>query len=56
MSSEEFSAAWESQRRLRRIPELDWEALNLTTLLVDPPRAGLDRATAKVVEPMESSM
>lgn len=32
-----------------RLEGLDWDSLNFTTLLVDPPRAGLDPATVQLL-------
>lgn len=42
MSSEEFTEAWKSQAKKKRLEGLDWSQLSLRTVLVDPPRAGLD--------------
>lgn len=42
MSSEEFTEAWKTQAAKRRLEGLDWAQLSLRTVLVDPPRAGLD--------------
>ena len=42
MSSEEFTDAWKTQATKRRLEGLDWAQLSLRTVLVDPPRAGLD--------------
>eukprot|EP00803_Ostreobium_quekettii_P008216 evm.model.scf_449.2 EVM.evm.TU.scf_449.2 scf_449:7180-13202(+) len=54
MSSEEFVEAWKQQRPMRRLPELQWTDLKLTTLLVDPPRAGLDKDTEKLLHEFDS--
>ncbi|MHA7878316.1 MAG: tRNA (uridine(54)-C5)-methyltransferase TrmA [Saccharospirillum sp.] len=45
MSSEDFSAAWLGETQSRRARELRLEDYHFTTLLVDPPRAGLDEGT-----------
>lgn len=45
MSSEEFSQAWFEKRQAKGLPPVDWSALDLRTIFVDPPRAGLDPAT-----------
>eukprot|EP00199_Chlamydomonas_sp_CCMP681_P002363 CAMPEP_0119105958 /NCGR_PEP_ID=MMETSP1180-20130426/3784_1 /TAXON_ID=3052 ORGANISM="Chlamydomonas cf sp, Strain CCMP681" /NCGR_SAMPLE_ID=MMETSP1180 /ASSEMBLY_ACC=CAM_ASM_000741 /LENGTH=406 /DNA_ID=CAMNT_0007091155 /DNA_START=60 /DNA_END=1276 /DNA_ORIENTATION=+ len=50
MSSEEFSEAWRTKATKRRLQGLgDWDSLRLDTILVDPPRSGLDAATVKLV-------
>ena len=45
MSSEEFSQAYQGVRPFRRLAETPLEHFRLNTLLVDPPRAGLDSGT-----------
>jgi tRNA (uracil-5-)-methyltransferase len=43
MSSEEFTEAWKTKASKRRLEGLgEWDALNMRTVLVDPPRSGLD--------------
>ncbi|KAL6764932.1 uracil-5--methyltransferase-domain-containing protein [Haematococcus lacustris] len=50
MSSEEFSEAWRTRARKQRLAGLgDWDSLALHTVLVDPPRAGLDPETVQMV-------
>ncbi|KAF5833106.1 uracil-5--methyltransferase-domain-containing protein, partial [Dunaliella salina] len=49
MSSEEFTEAWKSRANRKRLEGLDWSQLELRTVLVDPPRAGLDPGTVKLV-------
>jgi tRNA (uracil-5-)-methyltransferase len=49
MCSEEFVHAWRHKEQKRRLTGLDVEALDLKTLVVDPPRAGLDKDTEKLV-------
>jgi tRNA (uracil-5-)-methyltransferase len=49
VSSEEFSDALAGKRELRRLSGMDIESKNFTTVLVDPPRAGLDDATVEQV-------
>lgn len=47
MASEEFSTAWKEKAKKRRLEGMgDWEDLALRTVLVDPPRAGLDPAVS----------
>ncbi len=43
MSAEEFVQALDGVRVFRRMKEIDINSYELTTLFVDPPRAGLDR-------------
>lgn len=49
MSSEEFVETWRVKGTRNRLAGLDWEQLSLNTLLVDPPRAGLDPDTEKLL-------
>lgn len=49
MSSEEFVEAWRTKAAKRRLEGVSWEDLELNTLLVDPPRAGLDEETEKLL-------
>ncbi|MEH6580034.1 MAG: tRNA (uridine(54)-C5)-methyltransferase TrmA [Amphritea sp.] len=51
MSSEEFSQALQGVREFRRLQErnLDLNSYDFTTVLVDPPRSGLDDETVKQV-------
>jgi len=49
MSSEEFSQAMNGERKFRRLADFDLTAYNYDTVLVDPPRAGLDRDSVELV-------
>ncbi|WP_088330163.1 tRNA (uridine(54)-C5)-methyltransferase TrmA [Lacimicrobium sp. SS2-24] len=49
MSSEEFTQAKEGKRTFRRLQNTDISAFNCKTVLVDPPRAGLDPDTCNLV-------
>lgn len=51
MSSEEFSQALQGVREFRRLKqsEVDLNSYNFSTVLVDPPRSGLDDETVKQV-------
>ncbi|WP_261844581.1 tRNA (uridine(54)-C5)-methyltransferase TrmA [Aliamphritea ceti] len=51
MSSEEFSQALQGVREFRRLKEknIDLNSFNFSTVLVDPPRSGLDDETVKQV-------
>jgi tRNA (uracil-5-)-methyltransferase len=48
MSSEDFTDALNGVRPFRRLREIDLNDYNFSTLLVDPPRAGLDDETLKL--------
>ena len=49
MSSEEFSQAMNAERKFRRLEGFDLTAYNYDTVLVDPPRAGLDKESVELV-------
>ncbi|MGB2040801.1 MAG: tRNA (uridine(54)-C5)-methyltransferase TrmA [Porticoccaceae bacterium] len=49
MSSEEFTQALNKQRPFRRLAQIDLDSYNFSTIFVDPPRAGLDSETEKLV-------
>ena len=49
MSSEEFTEAWKSDRQYKRLDGIDLKGCCFKTLLVDPPRAGLDPATRQLM-------
>lgn len=48
MSSEDFSQAMNGERQFRRLAGFDLTAYNYDTVLVDPPRAGLDPASTEL--------
>lgn len=50
MSAEEFSAVMRNELKSQRADEADVSSFNCKTVLVDPPRAGLDDATVKMVQ------
>ena len=50
VSSEEFTSAWKGQAQLHRLETLDFQLLKLETILVDPPRAGLDDETVQLLK------
>lgn len=54
MSSEEFVEAMDKKREFRRLKEIDLETYSFSTVFVDPPRAGLDDATVKMVQRFEN--
>lgn len=49
MSSEEFSQAMNGERKFRRLEDFDLTAYHYDTVLVDPPRAGLDPDSIELV-------
>ncbi|MCW8831859.1 MAG: tRNA (uridine(54)-C5)-methyltransferase TrmA [Colwellia sp.] len=49
MSSEEFSQAMNGERQFRRLEGFDLTTYNYDTVLVDPPRAGLDVDSIELV-------
>ncbi|MBL4822579.1 MAG: tRNA (uridine(54)-C5)-methyltransferase TrmA [Colwellia sp.] len=49
MSSEEFSQAMNGERKFRRLEGFDLTTYNYDTVLVDPPRAGLDEDSVELV-------
>jgi tRNA (uracil-5-)-methyltransferase len=49
MSSEEFTQAWQTGKKFNRLEGINLKKYDFKTLLVDPPRAGLDDQTIKVV-------
>ncbi|WP_286234600.1 tRNA (uridine(54)-C5)-methyltransferase TrmA [Thalassotalea sediminis] len=49
MSSEEFSQAMNGEKSFRRLADLDLTTYSYETVLVDPPRAGLDPDSVELV-------
>lgn len=49
MSAEDFSAVLAGERSSRRADEAEIDRFDCSTVLVDPPRAGLDEATTELV-------
>jgi len=54
MSAEEFSAVMAGERESRRANEAELERFDCQTVLVDPPRAGLDADTIELVRNYDS--
>lgn len=50
MSAEEFTSAMRGEREFRRLQGIDLKSFNCNTILVDPPRAGLDDETVKMIQ------
>ncbi len=49
LSAGEASAAVRGERLFRRLQDIDLESYDFSTILVDPPRAGIDPVTMKLV-------
>lgn len=45
LSAEEFTQAWERVRPFKRLSHVDLDEYDVSTIFVDPPRAGLDDGT-----------
>ncbi|ARN75520.1 tRNA (uridine(54)-C5)-methyltransferase TrmA [Oceanicoccus sagamiensis] len=54
MSSEDFSSALAGEREFRRLKDIDLGSYQFSTVLVDPPRAGLDTLTEKLISQFEN--
>lgn len=54
MSSEEFTEALNGVREFRRLKDIDLQSYNFTTVFVDPPRAGLDKETEKLISQFDN--
>ena len=50
MSAEEFTMAMRGEREFNRLKGVDLDAYQCNTIFVDPPRAGLDDATVRLVQ------
>lgn len=53
MSAEDFTDAMNGVREFNRLRGIDLKAFNCNTIFVDPPRAGLDKETEKMVQSYE---
>ena len=54
LASEEMTQALNKEREFTRLKEVDLDAYDFSTVLVDPPRAGLDNATIKLISQMKN--
>jgi tRNA (uracil-5-)-methyltransferase len=54
MSSEEFTQALEKERTFNRLKDVDLDSFNIGTILVDPPRAGLDEQTRNLISKFDT--
>jgi len=50
MAAEEFTSAMRGEREFRRLKGIDLTSFNCNTILVDPPRAGLDQETLTMIQ------
>ncbi|WP_394148347.1 tRNA (uridine(54)-C5)-methyltransferase TrmA [Shewanella atlantica] len=53
MSAEDFTYAMAKKRTFRRLEGIDLDSYNCNTIFVDPPRAGMDPDTVKLVQKYE---
>ena len=54
LASEEMTQALNKEREFTRLKDVDLDAYNFSTVLVDPPRAGLDIDTIKLISNIEN--
>ncbi|GIU00733.1 tRNA/tmRNA (uracil-C(5))-methyltransferase [Sulfurovum sp. TSL6] len=54
LASEEMTEALNGAREFSRLKEIDLESYNFSTVLVDPPRAGLDEGTIELISKIEN--
>jgi len=54
LASEEMTQALNKEREFTRLKEVDLESYDFSTVLVDPPRAGLDIDTIKLISNIEN--
>lgn len=54
LSAEEFVTALRGERKFKRLGDIDLASYDLATVLVDPPRAGLDSESVKMVSEYDS--
>jgi tRNA (uracil-5-)-methyltransferase len=54
LSSEEFVEAMSGVRAFRRLSDIDLTKYDFSTVLVDPPRAGIDQKTLDLIQQFDS--
>ncbi|RRS30295.1 MAG: tRNA (uracil-5-)-methyltransferase [Epsilonproteobacteria bacterium (ex Lamellibrachia satsuma)] len=54
LASEEMTEALQGTREFNRLKDIDLKAYNFSTVLVDPPRAGLDEGTMALISNIEN--
>jgi len=54
LASEEMTEALNEKREFNRLKEIDLKSYHFSTVLVDPPRAGLDEGTIKLISNIDN--
>jgi len=54
MDASDTAAALNKQREFKRLKDIDLDSYNFSTVLVDPPRAGLDENSINLIKTIES--
>jgi len=54
LSSQEMTQALNRDREFRRLADIELDSYNFSTVLVDPPRAGLDSATVELISGIDT--
>ena len=54
LASEEMTEALNGVREFTRLKDIDLKSYNFSTVLVDPPRAGLDEGTIELISKLEN--
>jgi len=54
LASEEMTEALNGVREFSRLKDIDLVSYNFSTVLVDPPRAGLDEGTIKLISTIDN--
>ncbi len=54
LASEEMTEALNGVREFSRLKDIDLKSYNFSTVLVDPPRAGLDAGTIELISTIEN--
>lgn len=54
LASEEMTEALNGKREFNRLREIDLKSYSFSTVLVDPPRAGLDKGTMELISKIEN--
>jgi len=54
LASEEMTEALNGKREFTRLKDIDLKSYNFSTVLVDPPRAGLDEGTIELISNIEN--
>jgi tRNA (uracil-5-)-methyltransferase len=54
LASEEMTEALNGKREFTRLKDIDLKSYNFSTVLVDPPRAGLDEGTIALISNIDN--